>query len=284
MTKPVWAEKPFEGRHMLRDVRGCGEDGQGRASRRHRRRADGSARRERRGAICSSRARPIRWCAGAFSMRSSSRRNRPTHASPKRSRATCSRRIRRSRPSSRRSSRPIPTFAKKPEARLAFFYERSPWYATQKVGVYPVLQARRGHSGNPPDPMTVAPAKAGVHPDLGSSTKMSSTFRRNDRWQIVNIASEMTFDTVSPRSALLASPIVRFSRNPACRRFRPRVIAAALLFAASSAFAHTNERGIDPQNFDESTGCLHRFFPARERRLAEVEPDPGRIQPVEPRR
>lgn len=33
-----------------------------------------------------------------------------------------------------------PAFAAKPEARLAFFYERSPWYATQKVGVYPVLR------------------------------------------------------------------------------------------------------------------------------------------------
>jgi len=33
-----------------------------------------------------------------------------------------------------------PAFAKDPAARLAFFYERSPWYATQKVGVYPVLR------------------------------------------------------------------------------------------------------------------------------------------------
>lgn len=33
-----------------------------------------------------------------------------------------------------------PAFAKDPEARLSFFYERSPWYATQSVGVYPVLR------------------------------------------------------------------------------------------------------------------------------------------------
>ncbi len=33
-----------------------------------------------------------------------------------------------------------PDFAKDPAARLAFFYERSPWYATQRVGVYPVLR------------------------------------------------------------------------------------------------------------------------------------------------
>ena len=33
-----------------------------------------------------------------------------------------------------------PAFAKDPAARLAFFYERSPWYATQKVGAYPVLR------------------------------------------------------------------------------------------------------------------------------------------------
>ena len=33
-----------------------------------------------------------------------------------------------------------PAFAKDAAARLAFFYERSPWYATQKVGAYPVLR------------------------------------------------------------------------------------------------------------------------------------------------
>lgn len=33
-----------------------------------------------------------------------------------------------------------PAFAKSPEARLAFFYERSPWYATQKIGAYPVVR------------------------------------------------------------------------------------------------------------------------------------------------
>jgi hypothetical protein len=31
-------------------------------------------------------------------------------------------------------------FAKSPAARLAFFYERSPWYATQKIGAYPVAR------------------------------------------------------------------------------------------------------------------------------------------------
>ena len=33
-----------------------------------------------------------------------------------------------------------PAFAKSPEARLAFFYERSPWYATQHVGLYPIVR------------------------------------------------------------------------------------------------------------------------------------------------
>jgi hypothetical protein len=31
-----------------------------------------------------------------------------------------------------------PAFAKNPRARLQFFYERSPYYLNQKVGVYPV--------------------------------------------------------------------------------------------------------------------------------------------------
>ncbi|HEY6940938.1 M14 family metallopeptidase [Dokdonella sp.] len=33
-----------------------------------------------------------------------------------------------------------PAFAKSPEARLAFFYERSPWYAAQRIGLYPVVR------------------------------------------------------------------------------------------------------------------------------------------------
>jgi len=33
-----------------------------------------------------------------------------------------------------------PAFAKDPAARLAFFYERSPWFETQRVGAYPVLR------------------------------------------------------------------------------------------------------------------------------------------------
>ncbi len=33
-----------------------------------------------------------------------------------------------------------PAFAKSTEARLAFFYERSPWFATQHVGLYPVVR------------------------------------------------------------------------------------------------------------------------------------------------
>jgi hypothetical protein len=31
-------------------------------------------------------------------------------------------------------------FAASPRARLTFFYERSPWYTVQKVGVYPVVR------------------------------------------------------------------------------------------------------------------------------------------------
>ena len=33
-----------------------------------------------------------------------------------------------------------PAFAASPRARLAFFFERSPWYAAQAVGQYPVLR------------------------------------------------------------------------------------------------------------------------------------------------
>jgi len=33
-----------------------------------------------------------------------------------------------------------PAFAKDPDARLEFFFERSPWYAVQRVGAYPVLR------------------------------------------------------------------------------------------------------------------------------------------------
>jgi putative endopeptidase len=43
-------------------------------------------------------------------------------------------------------------------------------------------------------------------------------------------------------------------------RLRPRVLAAALVFAAAGAFAHTNERGIDPENFDDSVGACADFF------------------------
>jgi hypothetical protein len=31
-------------------------------------------------------------------------------------------------------------FAANPQARLEFFYQRSPWYATQNVGLYPVAR------------------------------------------------------------------------------------------------------------------------------------------------
>ena len=31
-------------------------------------------------------------------------------------------------------------FAASPEARLMFFFERSPWYSSQHVGEYPVLK------------------------------------------------------------------------------------------------------------------------------------------------
>ncbi|HEU4662493.1 MAG TPA: M14 family metallopeptidase [Dokdonella sp.] len=37
-----------------------------------------------------------------------------------------------------------PAFAKSPQARLAFFYERSPWYATQNVGLYPIVRLDAG--------------------------------------------------------------------------------------------------------------------------------------------
>jgi hypothetical protein len=36
-----------------------------------------------------------------------------------------------------------PAFASSPRARLSFFFERSPWYTAQKVGAYPVLRLDR---------------------------------------------------------------------------------------------------------------------------------------------
>ncbi|HEY8683698.1 MAG TPA: peptidase M14, partial [Rhodanobacter sp.] len=39
-----------------------------------------------------------------------------------------------------RRLRDDPAFAADPAARLAFFFERSPWYAAQQVGAYPVLR------------------------------------------------------------------------------------------------------------------------------------------------
>ncbi|MGN6521575.1 MAG: M14 family metallopeptidase [Dokdonella sp.] len=52
-----------------------------------------------------------------------------------------------------------PAFAKSPEARLAFFYERSPWYATQRVGLYPIVRL---------DAAALAHARAGrAEPGLG---------------------------------------------------------------------------------------------------------------------
>lgn len=37
-----------------------------------------------------------------------------------------------------------PAFAKDPDARLEFFFERSPWYTAQRVGAYPVLRLDAG--------------------------------------------------------------------------------------------------------------------------------------------
>ena len=42
--------------------------------------------------------------------------------------------------------------------------------------------------------------------------------------------------------------------------FRPRRLAAAPFFTASSAFAQTNERGFDAQNFDAAVGACTDFF------------------------
>ncbi|MEP6899224.1 MAG: peptidase M14, partial [Rhodanobacter sp.] len=50
-----------------------------------------------------------------------------------------------------------PVFAASPEARLTFFFERSPWYAAQQVGAYPVWrldaeQLRKLTIGQPQTP------------------------------------------------------------------------------------------------------------------------------------
>ncbi|HJT98115.1 MAG TPA: M13 family metallopeptidase [Rhodanobacteraceae bacterium] len=44
--------------------------------------------------------------------------------------------------------------------------------------------------------------------------------------------------------------------------FRPRALAAALVFAVSCAAAHTNEHGIDPENFDKGVSACTDFFEA----------------------
>jgi hypothetical protein len=41
-----------------------------------------------------------------------------------------------------------PAFAASPRARLDFFFQRSPWYAAQDVGAYPVLRLDTAQAAN----------------------------------------------------------------------------------------------------------------------------------------
>jgi hypothetical protein len=64
-------------------------------------------------------------------------------------------------------------FAANPRARLAFFFERSPWFAAQRVGAYPVLRLDWAElqALSPPGalpapvcaPVTIDPAYSGMH-------------------------------------------------------------------------------------------------------------------------
>jgi hypothetical protein len=61
-----------------------------------------------------------------------------------------------------RKLRDDPTFAASSTARLQFFFERSPWYAVQHVGAYPVLRLDAGQLHRLP-PNRV-PAESGGNP------------------------------------------------------------------------------------------------------------------------
>ncbi len=89
---------------------------------------------------CSSRARRTRCSAGAFSMRSSSRRKKPTRASSNDWRARCWPRTPTLQREFDAKIAADPAFAKSADARLDFFYQRSPWFTAQRVGLYPVVR------------------------------------------------------------------------------------------------------------------------------------------------
>lgn len=139
MTKPVWADKPFEGRHMLRDfavaattakvelpagtvIVPIDQPGANVAANLLEPRASDSL---------------VRWgfLDAVFEQKESP---------DARVAETLARDLLAKDPALKAEFdakvASDPAFAKDPAARLAFFYERSPWYATQKVGVYPVLR------------------------------------------------------------------------------------------------------------------------------------------------
>ncbi len=139
MTKPVWAEKPFEGRHMLRDfaiasttakvelpagtvIVPVDQPGANVAANLLEPRASDSL---------------VRWgfLDAVFEQKESP---------DARVAETLAREMLAKDPALKAEFdakvATDPAFAKDPAARLAFFYERSPWFATQKVGIYPVLR------------------------------------------------------------------------------------------------------------------------------------------------
>ena len=139
LTKPVWADKPFEGRHMLRDFAIASNRGtlalpagtvivpidqpaaNVAANLLEPRAPDSLVRWGFLDAIFEQKESPDARVAEALA--------REMLAKDPALKAEFEARL-----------AADPAFAAKPEARLAFFYERSPWYATQKVGVYPVLR------------------------------------------------------------------------------------------------------------------------------------------------
>jgi hypothetical protein len=139
LSKPVWAEKPFEGRHMLRDFaiaakRGAvtlpagtiivpiGQPAANVAANLLEPRAPDSM---------------VRW--GFLDAIFEQKESPDARVAEKLAREMLAKDPKLKAEFEAKLAGD-PGFAKDPAARLAFFYERSPWHATQKIGAYPVLR------------------------------------------------------------------------------------------------------------------------------------------------
>ena len=139
LTNPVWDPKPFEGRHLLRDVSVASEH---------------ASVAVRAGSIVVPMDQPaanlianllepaasdslVRW--GFFDAAFEQKESPDARVAEKLAREMLAKDPK-LRAEFDAKVAADPKFANDASARLAFFYERSPWYATQEVGVYPVLR------------------------------------------------------------------------------------------------------------------------------------------------